>query len=327
MTFTDPIDFTDALDKLKSKKLVPTFLTSDEIAKIPAELRDKGFFSARQMDVTLLQAFKDSTNDILAGKSNVAKQARDLHDLMDKLGYVQGSSAIDDIYSRARINLILLTNTQMAQGFGQWKQGNEEGALDAFPAQELIRFENRQVPREWFDIWDDAADDLGDETSATDADETGRMVALKNDPIWLAISDFGLPWPPFKFNSGMGVLDVSYEDAVDLGVMDADDEPLDPDEQSLNSGLSASIANLDPDLAQAFGNLLGDAYEKVKDAFVKKPLTNRFTEAIDACIANSNAQEFYDLLNSFEADPNYDASADEWSDAVIKENAAFILKP
>jgi hypothetical protein len=125
----------------------------------------------------------------------------------------------------------------------------------------------------------------------------------------------------------MGVLDVSYEDAVDLGVMDADDEPLDPDEQSLNSGLSASIANLDPDLAQAFGNLLGDAYEKVKDAFVKKPLTNRFTEAIDACIANSNAQEFYDLLNSFEADPNYDASADEWSDAVIKENAAFILKP
>ena len=150
MTFTDPIDFTDALDKLKSKKLVPTFLTSDEIAKIPAELRDKGFFSARQMDVTLLQAFKDSTNDILAGKSNVAKQARDLHDLMDKLGYVQGSSAIDDIYSRARINLILLTNTQMAQGFGQWKQGNEEGALDAFPAQELIRFENRQVPREWW---------------------------------------------------------------------------------------------------------------------------------------------------------------------------------
>ena len=64
------------------------------------------------------------------------------------------------------------------------------------------------------------------------ADETGRMVAMKNDPIWTAISDFGLPYPPFKYNSGMGVIDVSYSEAVDLGVMDKDDDPLPPSKLS-----------------------------------------------------------------------------------------------
>jgi hypothetical protein len=276
VTFDQPIDFDDAIDRLEDKKVVPTFLTSDEISKIDPALREKGFFSARQMDVTLLQGFQDSVGNILKGKSGMAKEARDLHDLMDRIGTAPGDGGLEDIYSKGRIDLILKTNTQLSQGYGQWKQGNEEGAIDAFPAQELIRFEDRTVPREWFEIWDAAADDLGDETSATDATETGRMVALKNDPIWLAISDFGLPWPPFKFNSGMGVLDVSYEDAVDLGVMDENDDPLLPedDDASMNDGMSGSVDGVDPALIDALGDLLGKAFGVVGDQIVKKPITS-----------------------------------------------------
>jgi hypothetical protein len=33
----------------------------------------------------------------------------------------------------------------------------------------------------------------------------GRMIALKSDPIWTAISAFGTPYPPFDYNSGMWV--------------------------------------------------------------------------------------------------------------------------
>ena len=38
------------------------------------------------------------------------------------------------------------------------------------------------------------------------------MVALKEDPVWTRISRFGQPWPPFDFNSGMGVEDVSHDE-------------------------------------------------------------------------------------------------------------------
>ena len=33
----------------------------------------------------------------------------------------------------------------------------------------------------------------------------GDMIAGVNNPIWARISRFGLPYPPFDFNSGMGV--------------------------------------------------------------------------------------------------------------------------
>ena len=45
---------------------------------------------------------------------------------------------------------------------------------------------------------------------------SGRMIALKNDPVWLRISDFGHPHPPFAFGSGMDMVDISRIDAVRL---------------------------------------------------------------------------------------------------------------
>ena len=46
----------------------------------------------------------------------------------------------------------------------------------------------------------------------------GRMIALRNDPIWRKISRFGSPVPPFDFNSGMGLEEVNRFEAEALGV-------------------------------------------------------------------------------------------------------------
>ena len=46
----------------------------------------------------------------------------------------------------------------------------------------------------------------------------GRMIALKDDPVWLKISDFGHPHPPFAFGSGMDMVDISRVEAVELGL-------------------------------------------------------------------------------------------------------------
>ena len=64
------------------------------------------------------------------------------------------------------------------------------------------------------------------------------MIALINDPIWEAISRFGLPYPPFDFNSGMGVAGVSRSDAIKLGVISPNAAPQRPQPRNLNDDLA-----------------------------------------------------------------------------------------
>ena len=60
-----------------------------------------------------------------------------------------------------------------------------------------------------------------------------RMIAPKTDRIWTDISAFGHPWPPFDFNSGMGLRDVGRREAIRSGVISADDPPprIDPEKR------------------------------------------------------------------------------------------------
>jgi len=174
---------------------------------------------ASTVNPLLIQGFLKAFHNIVIGKSNLAKERKKLHDLMDSIGVKPD----DHIYFNDFIDPVLNTSVDLAYGYRQWKESM--AGIEGFPAQELVRFEPRKVPREWHKIWDDAAATLPD-TTATSAQATGRMVAMKNDPIWTAISDFALPFPPFKRDSGMWTEDVSYEEAVKLGVMDKDDDPL-----------------------------------------------------------------------------------------------------
>lgn len=189
----------------------------------------------------LAQGFQKSVRSIVTGKSNLAKERKKLHDLMDSIGIKPD----DRIYFNDFIDTVLDTSVDLANGYRRWKEGQK--AIEGFPAQELVRFEPGKVPRDWIQIWDEARVKLA-KTTATDASSTGRMVAMKNDPIWTAISDFDLPFPPFKSSSGMWVEDVDYSEAVTLGVMDKDDDPIPPPklspdfDQILISSLSEIIS-------------------------------------------------------------------------------------
>jgi hypothetical protein len=266
MTPVDPIDFDRPNDELANKPLLPTTLgTRDLNENTSVQVRDRVFFSARVLNAQVLQGFKNGVAAVLKGETNPAKQRLRIKDLLDSISYRPKSGkegTIEDLSSNARLNLMLNTNVSMLRGFGQWMEGNQEGALDAFPAQELVRVAERHEPRDWEEIWSEAVETLGDSTTATDGD-SGRFVAMKNDPIWIEISDFGLPYPPFKFNSGMGVEDVSYEDAVDLGVMDPDDSPIQPPNLGMNDGLQASVEGLDRELAQVLAQGLSPFVELV----------------------------------------------------------------
>ncbi len=85
----------------------------------------------------------------------------------------------------------------------------------------------------------------------------GRMIALKNDPIWAKISRFGTPWPPFDFGSGMGVDDVSREEAEAMGLLRAG-KKVRSVEKGFNDEVEASVESLpaaaQDDLKAAFGD-------------------------------------------------------------------------
>lgn len=165
-------------------------------------------------------------------------------------GLGTGRGGLTDVASRTRLGLIFDTQLRMAQGFAQRKMDLDADVLDAFPAQELVREEDRKMPRDWESRWTAAGGELVD----------GRMVALKTDPVWTKISRFGTPWPPFDFGSGMGITDISREEAEQLGLIEPG-APVVAEDEYFNQQLAASAENVDVEFLKAS---LGDQV-RIKD--------------------------------------------------------------
>lgn len=223
MTLSEPIPFREALQSRAVKRILPTNLTSAELMRIDAAIRERAMFSAQTLLEDYLKDISKRVETILNPVSvdgrtegmDTATARLELKESLRKLAYSpepDQRGTIQDLSSDARINLVLKTNVEMAQGYGGWRQSQDPAALDQFPAQELFRAEGREKPRDWITRWQGAGGQLFG----------GRMIALKNDPIWTDISAFGLPYPPFDFNSGMWVRDVDRDEAMQLGVIDGD---------------------------------------------------------------------------------------------------------
>jgi hypothetical protein len=90
------------------------------------------------------------------------------------------------------------------------KYNSSQAASDFFPAQELSAMGSQNFSRDWPSVWQKAGGKIYNE----------KMIARSDDPVWLAISDFGYPVPPFSFDEAIWVRDVSIDDAEKLGVPD-----------------------------------------------------------------------------------------------------------
>ncbi|MEY4428817.1 MAG: hypothetical protein RLZZ182_1506, partial [Pseudomonadota bacterium] len=226
--------FVEAIVKHLSKVDAPSPRTAEQWSAIPRHIRERSFFSARVTNTAHLQELKDKINLILAPRTeqnedgtyatrgiDVATARLELKQYLESIDYDPGAKAgtIQDLSSDQRINLQLNQNVRSARGFGQFIQGTAPGAIDAFPAQELFRAEGREKPRDWETRWTEAGGQLFD----------GRMIALKADPIWEAISAFGVPYPPFDYGSGMWVRDIDRDEAVALGLIGEDENAPVPD--------------------------------------------------------------------------------------------------
>ena len=253
-----PIPFQKALDALRVKSPLPTTASSKQLSQLSADILRRATFSARTNNAWYVSKIADTNLNLLAGK-RVAQGGlskpyaiQQLADALKQLGYHPGTHgprprSIQDFSSDRRLKLIIDTNYDMATGYGNHTAGQDPILLDAFPAQELIREINSRVRRPWQSIWRAAGGKL----------YNGRMIALKNDPIWTNISHFKQPYPPFHYNSGMGVADISRKEAQQLNVQGLQ-TPQTPQPLSITKDLAAKPqqrhSNLRAQLIQDLGD-------------------------------------------------------------------------
>ena len=243
-----------AAEKILKKALIGSSLNSREWNLVQAGLRDRAFISSQVESMRILHAARRMVADRAGGQLSASEIRRDLRKVISSTGYrpPEGKEGtLQDLYSKRRLDTIIRTNVEQARGYVRHLDGMKPGAFAAFPGQELIRVRERKEKRDWATRWKNAGGRF----------YSGRMIALRDDPIWERISVFGNPFPPFDWGSGMGVRAVSRRDSIALGVV-TDNEVRDKVQElkaenpvSMNENLAVSVTpEEESELRQAFGD-------------------------------------------------------------------------
>ena len=286
MLFDSPVTMTDALAHQLAKQVMPTDMSSAEIEKLAKEIRDRSFFSARTTYADYLTEAQKLMRQLVAPHTivdpdtlairaakpgetvNAALVRTKMQQFLDALGFEPEKGeegGLKDLSSDQRVNLIIDMQTKMSNGYARWRAHQDPDIMEAAPADEMFRAVDTKEHRDWMERWNDARDVLGEDTSATEADdpEDGPFIALKNDPIWEEISVVtGDPWPPFDYNSGMSVRHADTDEAEALGVLDH--EAPKPQQRDFNDSVEVNAPDdMDPDTLDALMDSLGARAELV----------------------------------------------------------------
>lgn len=260
MNFDSPIDLSDAVKQLLARKIMPTSMTSAELRGVSAGMKRQALFSAQTLETSYLETIRDAVASVLLptqedrpdrGLTTVglhpATAAESLRNRLADLGYSPKpgeEGTIKDLSSNARINLVISTNVQTAQGAGELVRRNaDEDAVDLYPALELLwEDDSSEVPRGqkrtkeglmpdprngWPARWMAAAAEADDTDAERIFRTLGRMVALKSSGIWRALGQgaggyedtLGNPYPPYAFNSSIVDQEVDREEAEALKLL------------------------------------------------------------------------------------------------------------
>jgi hypothetical protein len=304
MLYTSPMPFAAAAARLESKTPVAANLSTAQWDELSIGLRDRAFFSARVTDARILSEMQSRIRAALDGsKPGGTYMTRDrfIAEMRQILGAKPGDSGeLTDITSYRRLGLIYDFNTEDAMEYGRWMARQDPDILDAFPCSELVRVEARRVPRGYRKGPGGRLIEVPQESwparwAAAGGEFTGgRMIARKDDLIWISISRFGRPWPPFDFESGMGLADVSRSEAIELGAIAPEDPPPQPQHLDFNHNLQASIPEATPSTMEGFRDIFGDQVDVSREGLVIWQ-GQRIADLYKAALADSSVKWSLDL--------------------------------
>ena len=249
----------DPAEIIRIKDLLPTDLGSDEAREqLAADILRRSIFSARMEDLRHLAVIRDVCADVAAGAINQATARERLLASLARMGHSPlDEGGISNPASIKRLDLIIDTQRQMAASVANIA-AETPATLEEWPAVELTRFVGKSVPRaDWAERWNAAGESVGWEGAAKGVGgfPDWRMVALKSSPIWQALGDgaggyrdtLGNPFPPFAYGSGLAWADVSRDEAIELGLIQ-------PDEQ-VPAPAAPSLSPSEADIADAVSRL------------------------------------------------------------------------
>ena len=227
------------------KALLPTHLSSREMREqISADIRRRSLFSARTFEEGYLARMREIVAQVADGRMDDATARAELMNWLDATGYEPADpGSLTDISSHRRLQLILDTQRTMAANVALI-QGEDDDALEEFPAWELVSIGPRRVPRsDWPQRWTAAGNACGWEGAVQ-----GRMAARKDSPIWQELGDgaggfddtLGNPYPPFAFGSSYNWMPLDRDEAEALGIEGTPARKrvtLDPGEQDIADAL------------------------------------------------------------------------------------------
>lgn len=205
-------NYNQALASFSRKQIVAVSMTMEEWLKVPPDVRMGCFFMAGVSDRKILERFHLATHQVIANEKDINTADKELSMWLDEYGYrcPEGKlGTFDDLSSIERIGFELRSNTMMAAGHAHWVRS--QVGIRIYPAQRFIRISERMEPRDWETRWALAKA----ETANVPGVHPTEKVALLNHPIWVALSVFGYPWPPFDFGSGMGEGQTSLRDQLE----------------------------------------------------------------------------------------------------------------
>lgn len=137
------------------------------------------------------------------------KEGKNRAELRCELGEaIWGRSNLPPFEHRTGIERLLAVNIDLRCGQRQLRDRMDKDALLVFPAMELIRTRTDESFRDWEKDWERAGGRRYD----------GRMIAAINDEVWYALSDFGVPFPPFGVDLSMGTRGVNRRECEKLRV-------------------------------------------------------------------------------------------------------------
>lgn len=229
----------NATEAILRKALVGSDLDTAGWARVDAGLRDRAFFSSQIQSAEVLHGMRSEIAKILHDGKSMSEVRRDIREMLDRTGYDPGDDnrgTIKDLYSRQRLDVMIKTNVRQARGYAKHLSSTTPAALLAYPCYEFVRVLHRRVPRSnWPQRWAKAANAVGFKGVARG---TTRMIALKTSPIWTTLNVFGNPFPPFDFNSGMGLISVNAATCKEVGLAEEAKSQTPPDVE-MNGSLQA----------------------------------------------------------------------------------------
>jgi hypothetical protein len=261
MLFDPTKSFAEELAKLQAAGKISTQLTAAQRAAIEASVRKYAAAAAQSTIKTVSEEIQKTILDLVnpqqverEGKAQTVTEGFNPATAREHLtGFLKDfeTGALAD-----RLEFALDVGTKVANGAARFVQQNADPlVVDAYPALELERLFDRDVPRGFKRIaggelipdpgqdhetrWRYAAQDAGDDDALRVLEQTGRMVALKSSGIWQSLGDgaggfddaLGNRSDPLWWNTGYRQMEIAREDAEGLGLLDpgekAEPAPLD----------------------------------------------------------------------------------------------------